>query len=88
MTQAQLSEALDISMRYLQSIENENKTPSYALLTRILGYLSLSADSVLLGEESESPDRERLMHLIKYQCTDADIQVLIATAEALLQTKQ
>ncbi len=85
MTQAELSEALSISLRYLQSIENENKTPSYALLTRILAYLSLSADSILLREESDSPEKDRLLHMVKYQCTDSDIAILIATAEALIQ---
>ena len=33
LTQTELSEELGITPRHLQAIENENKTPSYDLLT-------------------------------------------------------
>ena len=36
LTQTELSEELDISSRHLQAIENENKAPSYELLSKIL----------------------------------------------------
>ena len=41
LTQMELSEELGITPRYLQAIENENKTPSYHLLFRILSYLNI-----------------------------------------------
>ena len=36
LTQTELSEELDISSRHLQAIENENKAPSYELLSKKL----------------------------------------------------
>lgn len=47
LTQLELSEELGITPRHLQTIENENKTPSYDLLSRMLSYLNISADGVL-----------------------------------------
>ena len=52
LTQMELSEELGITPRYLQGIENENKTPSYGLLFRILSYLDIPADSALMKASS------------------------------------
>ena len=41
LTQLELSEELGITPRHLQAIENENKTPSYDLLSRMLFYLNI-----------------------------------------------
>lgn len=48
LTQMELSEELGITPRYLQAIENENKTPSYDLLSRILSYLDIPADNIFI----------------------------------------
>ena len=89
LTQLELSEELGITPRHLQAIENENKTPSYDLLSRMLSYLNISADGVLNPVENElTPEQEQLLYLIRYKCNPRDIAVLLSTAEALVNTKE
>lgn len=88
LTQMELSEELGITPRHLQAIENENKTPSYDLLSRILSYLNIPADSILSANESDlTPEQEQLLYLIKHKCDHRDVSVLLSTAEALVNTK-
>ena len=87
LTQLELSEELGITPRHLQAIENENKTPSYDLLSRMLSYLNISADGVLNPVENELT-QEQLLYLIRYKCNPRDISVLLSTAEALVNTKE
>lgn len=88
LTQLELSEQLGISPRHLQAIENENQTPSFDLLSRILSYLEISADRVLAEETEETPAQEQLLYLIRHKCDSRDISVLLSTAEALIRTKE
>lgn len=89
LTQLELSEELGITPRHLQAIENENKTPSYDLLSRMLSYLNIPADSILASSESElTPEQEQLLYLIRHKCDPRDIAVLLSTAEALVNTKE
>ena len=89
LTQLELSEELGITPRHLQAIENENKTPSYDLLSRMLSYLNIPADSIINSTESElTLEQEQLLYLIRHKCNQRDIAVLLSTAEALVQTKE
>ena len=89
LTQMELSEKLGITPRYLQAIENENKTPSYPLLFRMLSYLNIPADSIFASQESIlSSDLEQLMYFIHYKCTPREISVLLSTAKALVDTRE
>ena len=88
LTQLELSEELGITPRHLQAIENENKTPSYDLLSRILFSLNIPADSILnTTENTLSLEQEQLIYLIRHKCNEHDIAVLLSTAEALVNTK-
>ena len=58
LTQLELSEELGITPRHLQAIENENKTPSYDLLSRMHSYLNISADNILTKLKDKYPLRE------------------------------
>ena len=87
LTQMELSEELGITPRYL--IENENKTPSYHLLFRILSYLNIPADSVFAPQENIlSSEIEQLLYFIHYKCTPREISVLLSTAKALVDTRE
>lgn len=89
LTQLELSEELGITPRHLQAIENENKTPSYDLLFRMLAYLNIPADSILNSTESDlTQEQEQLFYLIRHKCDQRDISVLLSTAEALIKTKE
>ena len=83
-----LSEELGITPRYLQAIENENKTPSYSLLFRILSYLDIPADSIFSPcERLPSSEIEQLLYFIHHKCNQRDISVLLSTAKALVDTR-
>ena len=89
LTQLELSEELGIPPRHLQAIEHENKTPSYDLLSRMLSFLNIPADSIINSTESElTPEQEQLLYLIRHKCNQRDIAVLLSTAEALVNTKE
>ena len=89
LTQLELSEELGITPRHLQAIENENKTPSYDLLSRMLSFLNIPADSIINSTESElTPEQEHLLYLIRHKCNQRDIAILLSTAEALVNTKE
>ena len=89
LTQLELSEELGITPRHLQAIENENKTPSYDLLSRMLSFLNIPADSIINSTESElTPEQEQLLYLIRHKCNQRDIAILLSTAEALVNTKE
>lgn len=89
LTQLELSEILGITPRHLQAIENENKTPSYDLLSRMLTYLDIPADSILSSAENDlTIEQEQLLYLIKHKCNNRDISVLLSTAKVLVDTKE
>lgn len=89
LTQLELSEELGITPRHLQAIENENKTPSYDLLFRMLAYLNIPADSILNSTKSDlTQEQEQLLYLIRHKCDQRDITVLLSTAQALINTRK
>ncbi len=84
LTREQLSETMNITPRYLLSIENENKKPSYDLLFRLVRELGISADTIFYPElESKSSELEQLNNLLCL-CNEYQINVVKATLKALL----
>jgi transcriptional regulator with XRE-family HTH domain len=53
LTQIQLAERLGITVRYLKSIENSGRKPSYNLFVRIVRELDISADTVIYPESEK-----------------------------------
>ncbi|HEY5590394.1 MAG TPA: helix-turn-helix transcriptional regulator [Paludibacter sp.] len=85
LTREQLSEKLCISPRYLMSIENENKKPSFDLLFRMIRELVIPADSIFFPENQQSnTETEELVRLI-YKCDDRSIKIATATVKAMLE---
>lgn len=84
LTREQLSEAVNITPRYLMSIENEHKKPSYTVLFHLIRELGISADVIFYPElEMNSNDRENLIKMM-YICGQHEINVVAATIDALL----
>jgi len=84
-TREALAEKLKISPRHLTAIENEGKTPSFELFTRMILTLGLSADAVFYAEECK-PDSDiatcmRLFHL----CNPRDRKVVLNIMRTMLQ---
>lgn len=84
-TREQLAEKIHISSRYLTSIENENKKPSYDILYKLIRKLGIPADSIFYPEMKLNPSKkEQLVHIIN-QCDEHNIEVLFSTAATLLK---
>ena len=87
LTREQLAEIMSITPRYLMSIENENKKPSYDVLFRLIRELGISADTIFYPENkiinSEVDQLTRMLRL----CDERDLKIVSATLRALLDTK-
>ena len=59
LTQKELSERLNISLRYLKSIENSDQKPSYKLLKLIIATLDISAELVFKKVNHYEPVKKR-----------------------------
>ena len=87
LTREQLAEIINITPRYLMSIENENKKPSYDVLFRLVRELGISADTIFYPEcKSIDSKVDKLVRLIN-QCDEREIEVISATVDALLERK-
>ncbi|HHY23590.1 MAG TPA: helix-turn-helix transcriptional regulator [Clostridiaceae bacterium] len=87
LTREQLAEIINITPRYLMSIENENKKPSYDVLFRLIRELCISADTVFYPENQQSNTKvEQLIRLL-YLCDDRELKVVTATIQALIDNK-
>lgn len=79
LTREQLAEIINITPRYLMSIENENKKPSYDVLFRLVRELGISADTIFYPENQHVDTKvEHLVRLL-YLCDDRELK--IATAQ-------
>ena len=87
LTREQLAEKINISPRYLMSIENENKKPSYIVLFRLIRELGISADAIFFPEgkciKTEVDQIIRSLCL----CDERDLKIVTATIKAILDTK-
>ncbi|WP_277668610.1 helix-turn-helix domain-containing protein [Caproiciproducens galactitolivorans] len=81
------AEMMGITPRYLSSLENENKKPSYDLLYRLIRKLGISADMVFYPEsESTSGEIEQLTRMLSL-CDQQDLNIVNATLTAILDNK-
>jgi len=82
------AEKVDISIRYLQKIENEGNIPSYKTLKKIV--VALSIDTNYLFYDDYNANDGTLDNLIikLRKCDAKDINVVTATLNALLKNKE
>ena len=82
-TQETLAEKAGVTTRYIMAIENENRHPSMEVLFKLVRTLKISADTIFYPEcKSVDSEAMKLARLI-YQCDEREIDVLLATVEAL-----
>jgi transcriptional regulator with XRE-family HTH domain len=87
LTREQLAETINITPRYLMSIENENKKPSYDVLFRLIRELSISADTIFYPENHYTNTRvEQLVRLL-YLCDDRELNIATTIIQALIENK-
>lgn len=86
MTIEQLADKVDVTERYIYRIENEGKKPSFDVLYKLIRILSISPDLIFYPEKpTKDSEIENLVRLL-YNCDEASIEVIKATAKALIET--
>lgn len=87
LTREQLAEIISITPRYLMSIENENKKPSYDVLFRLVRELGISADTIFYPENQLSNTKVEQLTRLLYLCDDRELKIATATIQALIDNK-
>jgi transcriptional regulator with XRE-family HTH domain len=81
------SELVDVSLRYLISIENESKKPSFKVLYRMIRALGADANAVFFPENrADDSPAQRCSRLLQ-QCEEHEILAISALVETLLMEK-
>ena len=82
------ADALFISPRYLANIENKGQHPSVQVFLELMSRYHISVDQILHGETMEGKSTERMQfETLLDELTDAEIKILMATAQALLDAR-
>lgn len=82
----ELADKIGVTERHLYRIENENKKPSYEVLFKLIRELSISPDLIFYSDESnEMSELNSLLHIL-HKCDPRSIEVVRATATALIET--
>jgi transcriptional regulator with XRE-family HTH domain len=86
-TRERLAEIIGISPRYLMSIENEDKKPSYDVLFHLIRELGISADKIFYPEtENNDTEIDQLINLFRL-CDEHTLKTTITIIKALLDNK-
>ncbi len=87
LTREQLGGKINKSPRYIASIENEHKRPSYKSLCEIIVALNIDSNLIfypnLLSKRTSEKDR---VYRMIYKCIDYEIDIISATLDAILNT--
>ncbi len=86
-TQEQLAEALDISARYMMSIEGGQRSPSLSLFFQIIRILEIDANQIIYPERNIS-DEEKIrsnLSILLSRCNQHQLKVILAATRALLE---
>ena len=83
------ADALFISPRYLANIENKGQHPSVQVFLELMSRYHISVDQILHGETMRraSPRSGWQFETLLDELTDAEIKILTATAQALLDAR-
>ena len=77
-----------LSPRYLDNIENKGQHPSVQIFLELMSRYHLSVDQILFGEaKSGKSTAYRQLDALVDELTDKEIQILIATAQAILDAR-
>ena len=77
-----------LSPRYLANIENKRQHPSVQIFLELMSRYHLSVDQILFGEaKSGKSTAYRQLDALVDELTDKEIQILIATAQAILDAR-
>ena len=82
------ADALFISPRYLANIENKGQQPSLQVFLELVSRYHIFVDQILYGNEAADKSTERRQfEILLDELTDAEIKILTATAQAILDAR-
>ena len=77
-----------LSPRYLANIENKGQHPSVQVFLELVSRYHISVDQILYGNEAADKSTERRQfEILLDELTDAEIKILTATAQAILDAR-
>ena len=77
-----------LSPRYLANIENKGQHPSVQIFLELMSRYHISVDQILFGNtEGGKSTAYRQLDALVNELTDKEIQILIATAQAILDAR-
>lgn len=86
LTMEELANRLSITERYLYRIENEGKKPSFDVLYKLIRELAISADLIFYPERPDKDNEAENLIRLLYNCDKRSLEVVKATAKALIKT--
>lgn len=86
LTVEELTTRIGISERYLYRIENEGKVPKFEVLKKLVRELAIDANAIFYPEKpSKDSEVENLLRMLS-ACDERSLEVVKATAKALIDT--
>jgi len=77
-----------LSPRYLANIENKGQHPSLQIFFELMSRYHVSVDQILFGDaEGGKSTASRQLDALVGELSDREIQILIATAQAILDAR-
>ena len=84
LTREELAERIHKSSRYLASLENEGKQPSYNTLCTIIVALNIDPNKIFYpGLFATNDEKARLIRMLD-KCNDYELKIVSATVDAIL----
>ena len=78
-----------LSPRYLANIENKGQHPSVQIFLELMSRYHVSVDQILFGDaEGGKSTASRQLDALVGELSDREIQILIATAQAILDARE
>ena len=78
-----------LSPRYLANIENKGQHPSVQIFLELMSRYHVSVDQILFGDaEGGKSTASRQLDALVGEMSDREIQILIATAQAILDARE
>lgn len=79
-TREQLTESLDISIRHLQSVENEGQFPSFKLFIKLITMFDVSVDQYIFPDkETEKSSARRRLDTLLDTFDDRNLSMFVPT---------
>ena len=84
LTREKFAEMVDLSPRYIMSIENENRKPAFDKLYRIIRALGICSDDIFYPENAGADTQTGRLSRLLLQCEERDIKAITALVETFL----